>query len=267
MCRSLIMLIWTLLFVERLANAEELLYNRMRHNDSIVFILTQDCHSNVKVCCPFICLPDSALHESAIWQDADNDGVADYLDKEPNTDPFAAVNQFGVTMDFDADGCPDHLDANPSIGASDYIDSDKMPVDTCGKIIPKYQLNKDDYDVFFDRRSKMDRIIASDFLDVPYVAFDSGSSAFAPYSLLTLETIAIIANRYGTAVAIHPLLLNEHQSFVDMDEERVASIVQALENYNVDSNRICIIIASYPPSKFTEEWKMLAAMMMLVTVR
>lgn len=267
MCRFLIMLIWTILFVDRLAYAEELLYNRMRHNDSIEFIVALDCHASVEGHCPYKCLPDSLLHVPAIWQDADNDGVADYLDKEPNTDPFAAVNQFGVTMDFDSDGCPDHLDANPSIGALDYIDSNKMPVDTCGKIIPKYQLNKDDYYVFFDRRSMMDRIIASDFLHVPYVAFDSGSSALAPYSLSTLETIAIIANRYGTAVAIHPLLLYEHQSFVDMDEEKVASIVQALENYNVDSNRICIIIASYPPSKFTEEWKVLAAMMMLVTVR
>lgn len=46
-------------------------------------------------------------------KDSDGDGIADYLDKEPNTPAGARVNQSGVTLDSDQDGTPDHLDKCP----------------------------------------------------------------------------------------------------------------------------------------------------------
>lgn len=45
--------------------------------------------------------------------DADGDGVPDYLDLEPNTPAGARVDSHGVTMDSDGDGIPDHLDKCP----------------------------------------------------------------------------------------------------------------------------------------------------------
>lgn len=46
-------------------------------------------------------------------KDSDGDGVADYLDKEPNTPAGSRVNSQGVTQDSDQDGTPDHLDKCP----------------------------------------------------------------------------------------------------------------------------------------------------------
>ncbi|MCB0503179.1 MAG: OmpA family protein [Bacteroidetes bacterium] len=46
-------------------------------------------------------------------KDADNDGVIDELDLEPNSAPEARVNTHGVTMDSDGDGIPDHEDPEP----------------------------------------------------------------------------------------------------------------------------------------------------------
>ncbi len=45
--------------------------------------------------------------------DADGDGVPDYLDSEPNTPVGARVNAMGATVDSDGDGIPDHLDECP----------------------------------------------------------------------------------------------------------------------------------------------------------
>ncbi|MEJ8819027.1 OmpA family protein [Lacibacter sp. H407] len=46
-------------------------------------------------------------------KDADNDGVADRLDKCPNTPAMVAVDKTGCPLDKDADGVPDYLDACP----------------------------------------------------------------------------------------------------------------------------------------------------------
>jgi OOP family OmpA-OmpF porin len=46
-------------------------------------------------------------------KDSDGDGVADYLDKEPNTPINARVSFSGITLDSDNDGTPDHLDKCP----------------------------------------------------------------------------------------------------------------------------------------------------------
>lgn len=48
-------------------------------------------------------------------KDSDGDGVADYLDKEPNTPAGARVNTQGITQDSDQDGTPDHLDKCPFV--------------------------------------------------------------------------------------------------------------------------------------------------------
>lgn len=59
--------------------------------------------------------------------DADKDGVADYLDKEPETPEGAKVTGAGESQDTDGDGIPDFKDAEPF--------SDKgQPVDATGKM-------------------------------------------------------------------------------------------------------------------------------------
>jgi len=45
--------------------------------------------------------------------DADGDGIPDYLDKEPNTPVGARVNSMGTILDYDGDGMSDHMDQCP----------------------------------------------------------------------------------------------------------------------------------------------------------
>jgi len=45
--------------------------------------------------------------------DADGDGIPDYLDKEPNTPVGARVNSMGMTLDSDGDGTSDHMNQCP----------------------------------------------------------------------------------------------------------------------------------------------------------
>jgi OOP family OmpA-OmpF porin len=47
-------------------------------------------------------------------KDSDGDGVADHLDKEPNTEAGAIVDGAGRTLDTDGDGVPDHKDDCPT---------------------------------------------------------------------------------------------------------------------------------------------------------
>ncbi|PZX49112.1 hypothetical protein LV85_03243 [Algoriphagus chordae] len=46
----------------------------------------------------------------AMLKDSDGDGIADYLDSEPNTPRGARVDASGNTLDSDGDGTPDHSD-------------------------------------------------------------------------------------------------------------------------------------------------------------
>src|SRR5690606_21217261 len=47
-------------------------------------------------------------------KDSDGDGVADHLDKEPNTPAGAIVDGAGRALDTDGDGVPDYKDACPT---------------------------------------------------------------------------------------------------------------------------------------------------------
>jgi len=49
--------------------------------------------------------------------DSDNDGVADYLDKCPNTPAGVKVDKNGCAIDSDNDGVPDYLDKCPNTPA------------------------------------------------------------------------------------------------------------------------------------------------------
>lgn len=52
-------------------------------------------------------------HSESLKADADQDGVPDYLDKEPNTPKGFKVDANGVTLDSDNDGIPDSEDPDP----------------------------------------------------------------------------------------------------------------------------------------------------------
>ena len=70
--------------------------------------------------------------------DSDKDGVADYLDKCPNTSTMAVVDAVGCPVDTDKDGVPDYLDKCPGTPAGMAVDKTGCPVDTDKDGVPDY---------------------------------------------------------------------------------------------------------------------------------
>lgn len=60
----------------------------------------------------------SALEAADLLKDSDGDGVADKLDKCPNTPAGVKVDGSGCPLDVDADGVPDSKDACPTVKGS-----------------------------------------------------------------------------------------------------------------------------------------------------
>ena len=61
--------------------------------------------------------------------DADGDGVPDYLDKCANTPANIAVDQFGCPLDEDKDGVPDYLDKCSKTQIGVKVDANGCPLD------------------------------------------------------------------------------------------------------------------------------------------
>jgi OOP family OmpA-OmpF porin len=57
----------------------------------------------------------SVLEAADLLKDSDGDGVADKLDKCPNTEAGVKVDGSGCPLDVDADGVPDSKDACPTV--------------------------------------------------------------------------------------------------------------------------------------------------------
>lgn len=71
-------------------------------------------------------------------KDADGDGVADRLDKCPNTPAGAIVDAAGCPIDADADGVPDYLDKCKNTPADVQVDSFGCPIDDDKDGVPNY---------------------------------------------------------------------------------------------------------------------------------
>jgi len=70
--------------------------------------------------------------------DSDGDGVADYLDTCPNTPANVKVNANGCPIDSDGDGVADYLDKCPNTPANAKVDANGCPVDSDGDGVADY---------------------------------------------------------------------------------------------------------------------------------
>ena len=71
--------------------------------------------------------------------DTDDDGVADYWDKEPDTDKNAWVWGSGEAADIDTDGVPDYKDAEPYSEKGAIVDGDGIMIDVDKDGVPDYR--------------------------------------------------------------------------------------------------------------------------------
>jgi OOP family OmpA-OmpF porin len=70
--------------------------------------------------------------------DSDGDGVADYMDKCPNTPKGAAVDAKGCPLDSDGDGVADDMDKCPDTPKGATVDAKGCPLDSDGDGVPDY---------------------------------------------------------------------------------------------------------------------------------
>ncbi len=70
--------------------------------------------------------------------DSDNDGVPDYLDKCPDTPSGVRVDASGCPIDSDGDGVPDHLDKCPETPRGVAVDASGCPLDSDGDGVPDH---------------------------------------------------------------------------------------------------------------------------------
>ncbi|WP_052378581.1 OmpA family protein [Polycyclovorans algicola] len=70
--------------------------------------------------------------------DADGDGVADFLDRCPNSPAEVQVDRFGCPLDSDGDGIADHLDKCPNTAPGVQVDDKGCPLDSDGDGVPDH---------------------------------------------------------------------------------------------------------------------------------
>jgi len=71
-------------------------------------------------------------------KDSDKDGVADYLDKCPNTPKGVEVDENGCALDSDKDGVADYLDKCPNTPKGVEVDENGCAIDSDKDKIPNY---------------------------------------------------------------------------------------------------------------------------------
>jgi outer membrane protein OmpA-like peptidoglycan-associated protein len=71
-----------------------------------------------------------------LWPDDDGDGVANHLDKCPDTPKGVTVDSSGCPIDSDGDGVPDYLDKCPGTPKGTKVDASGCPIDSDGDGVP-----------------------------------------------------------------------------------------------------------------------------------
>jgi len=139
--------------------------------------------------------------------DSDGDGVADYLDKCPNTPRGVAVNAQGCGLDSDGDGVPDSLDNCPGTPAGVAVNKEGCPL-----------------------------IYAN-------VGFDLDKSDIKPGLYPLLNTIAAdLKNNPGWKVRFdgHACDLGTEQYNLKLSERRAIAVKNYLVDKGIDAGRISI---------------------------
>ena len=129
--------------------------------------------------------------------DTDDDGVADYFDKEPDTEKGAWVWGSGEAADIDMDGIPDYKDAEPYSERGSIVDADGIMVDADNDGVPDYrdEDTKSQAGVLVNPRTGTAVKVGNACCDcedvvLPAVIFDNGSSRIKPEFYGVLYSVA-----------------------------------------------------------------------------
>ncbi len=164
-------------------------------------------------------LEESITGIKDMLKDSDGDGVADYLDKEPNTPTGSRVNSQGVTQDSDQDGTPDHLDKCPFVPG---------PTSTNGCPVVQ-EISEVDY---------LRKAINDGYVNVFY-SFDSYKPL--PYSISAANYISNFLKRNpGSKVEIKGYAdeLGTEDYNIKLSEKRAKAVYDLLIESGIDASRL-----------------------------
>lgn len=157
----------------------------------------------------YMALTDAKFANLYTVKDADNDGVIDELDWEPDTEEGALVDTHGRTLDSDGDGIPDHKDPEP-------FSSPMLPIDENGVNVRNDGLSPAMITEIKDLiKSEVKSQVSGWFLSI--VFFDLDKSNVRTSEIPELYTVANFMLKY-------PDVKMEVKGYTD---------VRASENYNM----------------------------------
>ena len=127
----------------------------------------------------------SEIDPANLLADADDDGVIDYLDREPNTPAGTPVDTHGVSLDSDKDGCVDSEDPEP-------FSTPNLPIENCQNVF----LTENRVNEIIDERLKGIDLGAGSNWYLPMIFFDLDKSNIRPDAVASLANIADIMGQY-----------------------------------------------------------------------
>lgn len=126
--------------------------------------------------------------------DDDEDGVANYYDKEPDSEPGAISTPKGVMLDLDGDSIPDHRDDQPYSEKGSTVDDRGVMIDRDVDGVPDYRDEETNTPAgaMVDRQGREINIgcCNCDEVVLPAIVFESGSSKISPEFYGALYSVA-----------------------------------------------------------------------------
>lgn len=126
--------------------------------------------------------------------DDDEDGVANYYDKDPDSEPGALVTTKGEMLDMDGDSIPDHRDQQLYSEKGSTVDESGVMVDTDDDGVPDYRDEDTNTPAgaMVDRQGREINISCCncDEVVLPAIVFDPGSSKIRPEFYGALYSVA-----------------------------------------------------------------------------
>ena len=129
-------------------------------------------------------------------EDADNDGVSDAFDKDPNTPIGVPVDGAGKSLDVDMDGVPDYRDADPFSNRGAIVDNNGVEYDDDNDGVPNIK-DLETNTPIGHMVNQFGISIGNSFTNesiiyFPSIYFDVGSVQINPSNQSKLATIAIL---------------------------------------------------------------------------
>ncbi|MDI9358406.1 MAG: hypothetical protein QM528_05630 [Phycisphaerales bacterium] len=150
--------------------------------------------------------PKTLKTPKVVLPDADNDGVTDQFDLQPNTPPGARVDTHGVTMDVDTDGVPDYRDKEPLTQLNCFpVNADGVgscPEPSCCKEVRDLTIRMEDIEkeVNATANNSNNNVIPDSSMGVlPSIHFKTGYVDISPENENVLRIIADKMRKYPSA--------------------------------------------------------------------